>query len=361
MWCVVPEPMACTRDGLSAGSSVKPFLHGKSPEMEPQPCQTAAERLRELRRNLQSARDEINRFAALSARKRRRGRPSTLPKRAKDIACIIHDIEYPSWKTAEEYLLRHMRARGVENHECIEAIRAELNSDYHGATVAELERWRTPTSPADHRKRTEAMRFVTELTLHGWLQMSNEVLGKAPTSAQVATKYATLAHGALGHEPEATGWTPSVAMTTKTRSFMKRWRRRWAVKYRKLPAGTTITDSEAGKKVLRQYGLVWILHVHLPVNSLPQNKTRGKKHRARPMFCPAAGSNLIPTPIPESKPNWGKKRAHKDVVPLFFQKWPQSSGTTNPSQKIDQKCSGPRRKYYMFLHRPASFSVGSIG
>ena len=256
MWCVVPEPMACTRDGLSVGSSVKPILHRKSQEMEPQPCPTAAERLRELRRNLQSARDEINRFAALSARKRRRGRPSTLPKRAKDIACIIHDIEYPSWKTAEEYLLRHMRARGVENHECIEAIRAELNSDYHGATVAELERWRTPTSPADHRKRTEAMRFVTELTLHGWLQMSNEVLGKAPTSAQVATKYATLAHGALGHEPEATGWTPSVAMTTKTRSFMKRWRRRWAVKYRKLPAGTTITDSEAGKKVLTQYGLV---------------------------------------------------------------------------------------------------------
>ena len=248
-------------DGMHSGWPVswlkcQTLLARKSPEMEPQPCPTAAERLRELRRNLQSARDEINRFAALSARKRRRGRPSTLPKRAKDIACIIHDIEYPSWKTAEEYLLRHMRARGVENHECIEAIRAELNSDYHGATVAELERWRTPTAPADQRKRTEAMRFVTELTLHGWLQMSNEVLGKAPTSAQVATKYATLAHGALGHEPEATGWTPSVAMTTKTRSFMKRWRRRWAVKYRKLPAGTTITDSEAGKKVLTQYGLV---------------------------------------------------------------------------------------------------------
>jgi hypothetical protein len=38
-------------------------------------------------------------------------------------------------------------------------------------------------------------------------------------------------------------------MSSKTRSFLKRWRRRWAVKFRRLPLGTTIRDEEDNKKV----------------------------------------------------------------------------------------------------------------
>ena len=317
MWCVVPEPMTCARDGHAAGSSVEPILQGSSLQLEPRPFQTTADRVRDLRKNLRSAREEINRYTAESAKKRRRARPATLPQRAKYIACIIHEIECPSWNAAEEYLLRHMRALGVVDDECVEAIRAELNSDRHGTTMDELERWRAPTTPADQRKRQEAMRFVTELTLHGWLQRSNEVLGKAPTSAQVATKYATLAHGVSGNGPEQSSWTPSVAMTTKTRSFMKRLRRRWAVKFRKLPSGATVTDGEARKKVLRHHKQPSPVNLHLPTKRPQQNQTELKTNLTRGNFVPAAGPNLVPNRSPKSKPILDKKRAHKDVIPLF--------------------------------------------
>ena len=307
MWCVVPEPMACARGGHAAGSSVEPILQGSSLQLEPRPFQTSADRLRDLRKNLRSATEEINRYTAKSAKKRRRARPATLPHRAKDIACVIHEIEYPSWKAAEEYLLRHMRARGVVDDECIEAIRAELNSDYHGATMDELERWRAPTTPADQRKRQEAMRFVTELTLHGWLQRSNEVLDKAPTSAQVATKYATLAHGVSGNGPEQSSWTPSVAMTTKTRSFMKRWRRRWAVKFRKLPSGTTVTDDEARKKVLRHHKQPSPVNLHLPTKRPQQNQTELKNTSDPEQLFPSCWPKFGTKSGPEKQTNFWTK------------------------------------------------------
>ena len=47
-------------------------------------------------------------------------------------------------------------------------------------------------------------------------------------------------------------------MSSKTRSFLKRWRRRWAVKFRRLPVGTTITEEEAKKKVFNESSfLIW--------------------------------------------------------------------------------------------------------
>jgi hypothetical protein len=45
------------------------------------------------------------------------------------------------------------------------------------------------TSPADQRQQAEAKRFITELSVHDWLQHSISNLGKAPTSAQVMAKY----------------------------------------------------------------------------------------------------------------------------------------------------------------------------
>jgi hypothetical protein len=174
----------------------------------------------------------------------------TLTKHSKEIACIIHDLEYPAWEAAEEYLLRYMRKRGVLDQDCIHDLRAELNSEYHGASEDDLARWRCPKTPADQRKQKEAKRFISELSVHDWLHHSNKHLGKAPTSAQVMAKYVL----ASQEHPEVTNKEHDrkgvVAMTPKTRSFLKRWRRRWTVKYRKLPLGPTLTEADCQKKAM---------------------------------------------------------------------------------------------------------------
>ena len=82
-----------------------------------------------------------------------RARPRALTQRAKEIACIIYDIEKPCRAKAEEYLLRQMRNRGVLEEACIDEVREELNSEYHGASNEERARWRNPLTPAAERKR----------------------------------------------------------------------------------------------------------------------------------------------------------------------------------------------------------------
>ena len=147
----------------------------------------------------------------------------TLTKCAKEIACIIHDLEYPDWQAAEEYLLRCMRKRGVLGENCIHDLRTELNSEYHGAAEEDLDRWRYPIAPADQRQKAEAKRFITELSVNNWLQHSNSSLGKAPTSAQVMTKYMDVSKAPMAVNANKLGWKPVIAMTLKTRSFLKRW------------------------------------------------------------------------------------------------------------------------------------------
>jgi hypothetical protein len=180
-----------------------------------------------------------------------------LTQRAKEIACIIYDIEKPCRAKAEEYLLRQMRNRGVLEEACIDEVREELNSEYHGASHEERARWRNPLTPAAERRRKEALQFLSEFSLHGWVRHSNEALGKAPTSAQMATKYNDLVQG-VAHCDQKKTWKPTVAMSSKTRSFLKRWRRRWAVKFRRLPLGTTITEEETKKKMFNEPSfLIW--------------------------------------------------------------------------------------------------------
>ena len=203
-------------------------------------------RLEELRERLRQVRKDMIRTADV-AKKRKRLQPVTLLKRANEIACIIHDLEYPDWQAAEEFLLRQMRKRGVLDENCIQDLRAELNSEYHGATEEELNRWRYPVALVDQRQQAEAKRFITELSVHSWLQHSNSSLGKAPTSAQVMTKYLDLSQAPTAINAKKLGWKPVVAMTPKTRKFLQRWRRRWAVKYRKLPLGPTLTEAESQK------------------------------------------------------------------------------------------------------------------
>jgi hypothetical protein len=212
--------------------------------------------LQEIRERLRIVKKEMNRTEDIAKKKRKRLKPMTLTKHSKEIACIIHDLEYPAWGAAEEYLLRYMRKRGVSDKDCIDDLRSELNSEYHGASEDDLARWRSPKTPADQRKQKEAKRFISELSVHDWLQHSNKHLGKAPTSAQVMAKYVLASqchpkdtnHHHVGKEV--------VAMTPKTRSFLKRWRRRWAVKYRKLPLGPTLTEADCQKKaILKMYSI----------------------------------------------------------------------------------------------------------
>ena len=209
-----------------------------------------AARLKEIRERLRSVKREMIRTEDIAKKKRKRLKPMTLTQHSKEIACIIHDLEYPAWEAAEEYLLRYMRKRGVLDQDCIDDLRAELNSEYHGASEDDLARWRCPKTPADQRKQKEAKRFISELSVHDWLHHSNKHLGKAPTSAQVMAKYVL----ASQVHPEVTNKEHDgkgvVAMTPKTRSFLKRWRRRWAVKYRKLPLGPTLTEADCQKKAM---------------------------------------------------------------------------------------------------------------
>jgi len=209
-----------------------------------------AARLQEIRERLRSVKKEMIRTEDIAKKKRKRLKPMTLTKHSKEIACIIHELEYPAWEAAEEYLLRYMRKRGVLDQDCIHDLRAELNSEYHGASEDDLARWRCPKTPADQRKQKEAKRFISELSVHDWLHHSNKHLGKAPTSAQVMTKYVLASQG----HPDVTNKEHDgkgvVAMTPKTRSFLKRWRRRWAVKYRKLPLGLTLTEADCQKKAM---------------------------------------------------------------------------------------------------------------
>ena len=41
-----------------------------------------------------------------------------------------------------------------------------------------------------------------------------------------------------------------VALAPDARTFLKHWRRRWAMKYWRLPLGPTITETESQKKAL---------------------------------------------------------------------------------------------------------------
>jgi len=82
------------------------------------------------------------------------------------------------------------------------------------------------TSPADQRQQAEAKRSITKLSVHNWLQHSNSNLGKAPTSAQVMTKYMDVSKAPMAVNVKKVGWKPVIAMTPKTRSCLKRWRRR---------------------------------------------------------------------------------------------------------------------------------------
>jgi hypothetical protein len=81
-------------------------------------------------------------------------------------------------------------------------------------------------SPADQRQQAEAKRSITKLSVHNWLQHSNSNLGKAPTSAQVMTKYMDVSKAPMAVNVKKVGWKPVIAMTPKTRSCLKRWRRR---------------------------------------------------------------------------------------------------------------------------------------
>jgi hypothetical protein len=209
-----------------------------------------AARLEELRERIRRVKKEVFRTEDVANKKRKRLKPMTLTKRAKEIACVIHDLEYPDWQVAEEYLLRYMRKRGVLGENCIHDLRTELNSEYHGATEEDLSRWRYPLALVDQRQQAEAKRFITELSVHNWLQHSNSSLGKAPTSAQVMTKYLDVSKAPMAVNAKKLGWKPVVAMTPKTRKFLQRWRRRWAVKYRKLPLGPTITEAESQNEAL---------------------------------------------------------------------------------------------------------------
>jgi len=58
-----------------------------------------------------------------------RARPRALPKQAKEIACIIYDIEKPSRAKAIEYLLHQMRSRGVLEEARIDGVHEELISE----------------------------------------------------------------------------------------------------------------------------------------------------------------------------------------------------------------------------------------
>ena len=64
------------------------------------------------------------------------------------------------------------------------------------------------------------------------------------------TKYMDVSKAPMAVNANKLGWKPVIAMTPKTRSFLKRWRRRWAVKYRRLPLGPTLTEAESQKKAL---------------------------------------------------------------------------------------------------------------
>ena len=183
--------MGETADRTNEDSSV----HEPPIPLGPLPIQTAVDRLRILRRNLQLTRTETRQHTARATSKRMRARPRALTQRAKEIACIIYDIEKPCRAKAEEYLLRQMRNRGVLEEACVDEVREELNSEYHGASNEERARWRNPLTPAAERRRKEALQFLSEFSLHGWVRHSNEALGKAPTSAQVATKYNDLVQG----------------------------------------------------------------------------------------------------------------------------------------------------------------------
>ena len=92
-------------------------------------------------------------------------------------------------------------------------------------------------------------------------------------------------------------------MSSKTRSFLKRWRRRWAVRFRRLPVGTTITEEEAKKKVFNESSfLIWnfcpntrktkpqVLLIH--VQTIPLGT----------IFCFRIGPNLGPLSGPKSAP-----------------------------------------------------------
>jgi hypothetical protein len=256
-----------------------------------------------LRKALKEHEAGLNLEIAKATYKRKRASAQSLTKRVKEVGCIIHDLEYPSWTTAEEYLLRYMRKRGVQDEDCIQDVRAELNSEYHGATEEELARWRTPVTMADQRKRNEAQRFITEFSLHGWLQNSNEVLGKAPSSSHVVTKYASLAQQADEHVPETTTWTPSVAMTNRTRSFLKRWRRRWAVKYRKLPLSPTLTDTEARQKAPLLPRWLRRPTIYDPAKHQQKNKPKLKQNTSGADFGFISGLNSVWNRVPKTEPN----------------------------------------------------------
>ena len=131
----------------------------------PLPIQSAVDRLRALRQNLQLTRAEIRQYTARATSKRMRARPRTLTQRAKEIACVIYDIEKPSRTKAEEYLLRQTRARGVLEETCIDEVREQLNSEYHGATNEERNRWRNPLTLAEERKKKRSFTILGRVLL----------------------------------------------------------------------------------------------------------------------------------------------------------------------------------------------------
>ena len=58
-------------------------------------------------------------------------------------------MDYLAWNPTEEYLLRYIRKHGVLGESCIGDLRAELNSEHHGASKDDLTKWRDPIAPAD--------------------------------------------------------------------------------------------------------------------------------------------------------------------------------------------------------------------
>ena len=68
---------------------------------------------------------------------------------SKEIACIIHDMDYLAWNPTEEYLLRYIRKHDVLGESRVDDLRAELNSEHHGASKDYLTKWRDQIAPAD--------------------------------------------------------------------------------------------------------------------------------------------------------------------------------------------------------------------
>lgn len=163
-------------------------------------------------------------------------------------ACVVHALSM-CLETAADYLQQHMWMANLSVAGISAPSTDDIRNFIHAHAEAQQPHVQTVIADADHPLHFKAAFFIAERYLYQWLVDCN-VKGIAPTTS-VCFEHLVVFWPDSSRGDKMQGWFAEAGSQERKREmWARRFRRRWAIKYKKLPQHAPLSDTSISRKAI---------------------------------------------------------------------------------------------------------------